>query len=234
MEIVLQNVQVKIECLEGLREEVATTLKRLHPEGKNTKNIPDSGSENSLSNISNGASLHQDAEACIEMTKATLDTANSLYERHSGCGSEQSRSVAEYNHCNTFLEPPDLPFEDIPLPLSQATTFLDNYIHHAYKEYDEGEFEKSKRYLYEAIKWGERRHAKYETGFQEWFDLQLKLADVFQKQGKFEEARKVMVYISRSPDTKTPDYRTLPELRQVQLYGAIARLNPYEYQKHII
>lgn len=125
---------------------------------------------------------------------------------------------------------PFVPNDGTSMALSMATTFLETYIQDLNREFEENSYEQCKRYIQEALYWGQYRYLEYDVDFHQWFDLQLRLAEVYEKEMNFRDARKSIVFIRECSDTNNLECRKISNLQEAQLRCAIARLFLREYE----
>jgi hypothetical protein len=189
-----------------------------------------------MSQTCNEIVLRQDARACIRITESTLETANSICEKVSSVGSIINLSFSDEmsDRADSPRDTSEIQFGPnygTSVALSTMTTFLDTYIQELNEEFEKGSYEKCKRYIQEALDWGQYRYLEYNVDFHQWFDLQLRLAEVYEKQGNFQDARKYLIFLRKSADTNNLEYRTISNLQEVQLRCVTARLCLREYER---
>ncbi|GAM41912.1 hypothetical protein TCE0_042r15411 [Talaromyces pinophilus] len=229
----LQDIQVKLRPLQGLRDKLLASLNNLHGSWEDAGGMHLS---EPMSRTCDEIVLSRDTSACIRITESTLKTANSICARVSSGGSTRNLTLSE-----EISDPADSPGDTsgiqfgpndgTSITLSTMTTFLDTYIQELNEEFQKGSYEKCKRYIQEALDWGEYRYLEYDVDFHQWFDLQLRLAEVYEKEGNFQDARKYIVFLRNSSDTNNLEYRKISNLQDVQLRCATARLFLREYER---
>jgi tetratricopeptide (TPR) repeat protein len=224
---------VKLRPLQGLRDKLLASLNNLHGSWEDAGGMHLS---EPMSRTCDEIVLSRDTSACIRITESTLKTANSICARVSSGGSTRNLTLSE-----EISDPADSPGDTsgiqfgpndgTSITLSTMTTFLDTYIQELNEEFQKGSYEKCKRYIQEALDWGEYRYLEYDVDFHQWFDLQLRLAEVYEKEGNFQDARKYIVFLRNSSDTNNLEYRKISNLQDVQLRCATARLFLREYER---
>lgn len=229
----LQDIQAKLRPLRGLREKLLASLNSLHDNRKDSDKTQLSGL---MSPTFNRIVLSRDTSACMRSAEGTLKTANSICAKVSSIGSVNSLPLSGDNY-----DRPDSPHDTSviqfrskdgdPISLSTLTTFLDTYIQELNKEFEMGSYEKCRMYIQEALDWGEYRYLEYDVDFHQWFDLQIRLAEVYEKEGKLQEARKYLIFLRHCSDINDVEYRRISKLQEVQLHCATARLFLREYER---
>lgn len=180
----------------------------------------------------------------LKTMAATIQTANSLVEKRSranGSEPEQRRS----NGTGTNGEQSDggvaLPFSKMAgswpprtSTLEFRTVLLDKYMLQAEEHFKCESYAKCEEYLREAIKQGESRYKDYGQVFEQWLDIQIKLAEVFQRQGQYKSAHKLLSdLISRGENDDQdahPDDCQITVEQLGKLYYARAGLQLYRYR----
>lgn len=219
--------------MQGLREKLLASLNNLHDSRDDAEGIQ---LFESIGQTCNETILSQETSACIRITEGTLRTANSICAKVSSVGSANSLPLSDdiYDRPDSPLNPPVIqlrPNDGNSMSLSIMTTFLDNYIQELNEEFEKGSYEKCKMYIQQALDWGEYRYLEYDVDFHQWFDLQIRLAEVYEKEGNFQDARKYLVFLRKSSDTNDLEYRRISKLQDVQLHCASARLFLREYER---
>ncbi|KUL82467.1 hypothetical protein ZTR_09944 [Talaromyces verruculosus] len=225
----LQDIQVKLRPLQELRDTLLASLNNLHGSWEDTGGMHLS---EPMSRTCDEIVLSRDTSACIRITESTLKTANSICARVSSGGSTRNLTLSD-EIFDLADSPGDThgPNDGTSITLSTMTTFLDTYIQELNEEFQKGSYEKCKRYIQEALDWGEYRYLEYDVDFHQWFDLQLRLAEVYEKEGNFQDARKYIIFLRNSSDTNNLEYRKISNLQDVQLRCATARLFLREYER---
>lgn len=224
---------MKLRPLQGFRDKLLASLNNLHGSWEDAGGMHLS---EPMSQTCNEIVLSRDTSACIRITESTLKTANSICAKVSSGGSTRNLSLCD-EISDLSDSPGDTsgiqlgPNDGTSITLSTMTTFLDTYIQELNEEFEKGSYEKCKRYIQEALDWGEYRYLEYDVDFHQWFDLQLRLAEVYEKEGNFQDARKYIVFLRKASDTKNLDYRRISNLQDVQLRCATARLFLREYER---
>ncbi|EED15429.1 hypothetical protein TSTA_048690 [Talaromyces stipitatus ATCC 10500] len=229
----LREIQEKLISLQESRAEIMAALNNLN--NREEVNRIDDGS-GLIHQICDEIVLSRDAGTCIKITEGTFKTAKSIYDRLSRDGSVQNSSPSDrksdgddsaYGSSVPQLEPNT----STSVPLSTMTVFLDGYIHETKTEFENCGYEKCKKYIHEALEWGECRYFEHNVDFHQWFDLQLLLAEVYEKEGSFQDARSYISFLWQLSETHTVDYQQMSNLQEVQLRCATARLFLLEYER---
>jgi hypothetical protein len=102
------------------------------------------------------------------------------------------------------------------------TSFLDEWIGQAKEDLAHGDLDECEKNLNNAIKCGCDRFYQHGQVFEQWFELQLLLAEVYQMQGKSTEAQSLILGLMQPAMENGPEYSRITSVRMAQLYCARA------------
>lgn len=188
----------------------------------------------------------EDGRDLMRTTNRTLETADSLVDKLSHNGSEPSQTSldsdplfgdgiipimiqVEATASNTTIQWTPTPTDHLTLEL--MTCFLDGYIEQAKEDLEHGDLDECEKNLNSAIQYGGDRYHQHGEAFEQWFDLQLFLAEVYQKQGKPTDAQNLILGMMQSAMENGPEYSRITSVRRAQLYYARANFCLDGYNK---
>lgn len=184
----------------------------------------------------------------MRTTNRTIETAGTLVDKLSRIGSEPpsqgSLSSESHEYDGTIpiiIEIDDLglnsPVQWTPttstdnLTLELMTSFLDEYIGQAREDLANEDLDECEKNISSAIKCGEDRFRQHGQVFEQWFELQLLLAEVYQRQRKPNDAQNLIMGLMQSAMENGPEYSKITSVRRAQLYYARANFCLEGYYK---
>lgn len=194
--------------------------------------------------IDNDRHNHDLQSPDLKTMAATIKTANSLVEKRSraNCSEpEQRRSHGTETNGEQSDGGVALPFSrtagtrppTIPT-LEFRTLLLDKYMLQAEEHFKCGSYAKCEEYLRKAIEQGNSRYEEYGQVFEQWLDIQIKLAEVFQRQGQYQNAEKLLSNLISMGEydgqVAHPDHCHIAFEQLGRLYHAMAGLQLYRYR----
>ncbi|KAH8696401.1 hypothetical protein BGW36DRAFT_451776 [Talaromyces proteolyticus] len=247
----LLDIREQYQGLEMLRDHIVSSLRHVLSNGRHAEHDGQRSSQTHSWLIT--TSSDQDGHEWMQTTDRALRTADSLMDKLSRSGSEPSQASHEIESLSStgeitimlehplditpFISPlplksPGLTIEAPRLSLDLMTTILDENIIQAKQESEQGRYDECERSLHRAIQYGENRYQHHKQVFEQWFDLQIWLAEVYQMQGKLSEAQSLLAELNQSTAENGPEYCKITPLRRAQLYHAQARFCLYRYDKY--
>jgi ankyrin repeat protein len=248
IEELLRDIGQQSHILKTLRGDIVDSLR---PAVTNDTN--DGNRTAQTQSLQIASTTNQDGDGWIQTTDRALQTADSLMDKLSRSMSDPSQASREIDSFSST--------GDIPIALQYSpgdtiqfisafqsetftsggvhhlqpdlmTSILDESIHQAMECLEQGKYEECEKYLQQAIQYGENRNQYHGQVFEQWFDLQIRLAEVYQMQGKPSEAQSLLSNLNQYPAENLPDYCKITPLRRAQLYHAQAKLCLHRYHRY--
>lgn len=245
----LLDMRERSQEFRDLRDSIASLLQR--PISNDDGNTENDGNQQFHSQpLAVIPALDQD-EDWIQTTNQAIEMAESLITKLSFGASEYSQA-SHYTESHEGYSvssnggipiPPETPHPSSePAELSREaphlqsdilTTLLDRYIHKAYEEFKQCQYDKCERYLHSAIECGEERYRAHRQVFEQWFELKIKLAETYMMQGNISEAKSLISDLNQPYQADyIAEYREITPFRRAQLYHAQAKFSLHGYHKY--
>ncbi|CRG83848.1 Elongation factor G [Talaromyces islandicus] len=227
----LLDIRQQTGELKLLQDSFSNTLKRFVSESGHVEDIENSPRQMDWP-------LSEDERDLMHTTNRTLATADTLVDKLSRIGSEPSWASLDSDSLfgddripimiqveasatsSTAVQWTPTPTDHLTLEL--MTSLLDEYIEQANQDQARGHLDECEKNLHSAIKWGGDRFHQHGQVFEQWFELQLRLAEVYQMQGKSTDAQNLILGLMHSSMENGPEYSKITSVRRAQLYYARA------------